>query len=690
MSRLLNLGCGSTFHPDWVNVDVAPRPPHVLGYDLRHGVPFQDELFDAVYHSHVLEHFSRKDAGAFLRECLRVLLPGGILRVAVPDLEGIARAYLQTLADAQADTPEAEARHEWMTIELLDQLVRHASGGEMLEFWQRRPVPAREFVLERVGAEARQVLDDPNPGPAASDAPPSAQEVGQFRLSGECHLWMYDRLSLRRLLHDVGFEQIRVMPAAESAIPGFARYGLDVEADGKVRKPDSLFMEARKPAGTTTTLRVAGFCMQPAGGAGGAAFRLHQGLQAVHAASFLYVASSKQHTPGVGVIPAVGQARVAREPHTGELVHSSWPAYVATTRARLAAYPARPNYYEIFSDCKAQTAISSIPGLETAQIIQLHWIPGTVDVASEVEFLRGRPIVWTLHDMNPITGGCHYAEGCREFERYCGRCPQLGSSEENDYSREQWARKKAAYRELDITVVCPSQWLAEEVRRSSLLGKAAVHVIPNGVPTDVFKPMNRGAIRQALGIADNTFVVIFGSDALHTRRKGFPELLAALEHLRAMASPTELMLLTFGSPGQLAQVKLPFRCMHLGTLHAPSDVAMAYNTADCLVIPSLEDNLPNVVLEAMACGVPVAGFSTGGIPDMVDAGPAGTGRLVPKGDTGALAAAIAELRDMPAPARQQLRMRCRQTVLTRFTLLHQGQAYKALYEEVLQRRAVQA
>ena len=685
MPRLLNLGCGGTFHPDWVNVDVVPRPPHVFGYDVRRGVPFADVLFDVIYHSHVLEHFSRKDAAFFLRECLRALVPGGVLRVAVPDLERIARAYLKALDEARQDKPGAGDRHEWMTVELLDQLTRHGSGGEMLKLWQRRPVPAREFVLSRVGGEARPVLDAPVLPPQAPLAEPTAEAVGAFRLSGECHLWMYDRYSLGRLLKEAGFEAIRTVTAWESAIPDFARYGLDVEPGGGVRKPDSLFIEARRPNTPWGKFpRVVSFCMQHGGGAGCAALRLHQGLQAVDVSSFLYVASSSAPVPpGVAVIPAAGAARLVRTKRCGELVHSAWTDYWAESRARLAAYPNRPEHLEIFSDCRAHTDIAAIPGVAAAQILQLHWIPGTVDLTRELTFLRGRPIVWTLHDMNPITGGCHYAEGCRGFERSCGRCPQLGSSEENDYSREQWALKEAAYRRLDITVVCPSRWLAGEVRRSSLLGKAAIHVIPNAVPTDVFRPCNQSAARQALGIDGQDFVVLFGADALGTRRKGYHALLEALELLHAAGSSGEILLLTFGSSGQIAPASLPFRSLHLGSLRTPGEMVLAYNAASCLVLPSLEDNLPNVALEALACGLPVAAFATGGIVDMVDAA---VGRLAPTGDTAALAAAVAELRGLSASQQRQMRVLCRQTALARFTLSHQGQAYKALYAQLLRAR----
>ncbi|KHK02922.1 glycosyltransferase [Desulfovibrio sp. TomC] len=683
---LLNLGCGGTHHPAWTNIDFTPMPPDVLGYDLGREIPFPDNTFQAVYHSHLLEHLPKRTAPLFLAQCLRVLQPGGVLRLAVPDLEGIARAYLATVDGLEHGQPEAEDRHAWMVVELVDQLTRHVSGGEMLQFWRQQPMPAQDFVLSRIGAEARPAMA------AAKDLPPSPdpalatpEAIGQFRRSGECHLWMYDRFSLRRLLEETGFTDIRVVPASVSDIPDFADYQLDVEADGRTRKPDSLFMEARKPdAPDAPGLRVAQYCMQHTGGAGSAALRLHQGLQAIAANTFLYVSKSAQPCPGVAVIPAAPGQALTRDETGQSLIHAQWPAFLQRNKALLAHYPQRPPYLEMFSGSETAGRISDIPAMELTDIHHLHWIGGTVDICGDTAFLKGRPLVWTLHDMHPITGGCHYAGSCRGFERHCGSCPQLGSSDDADHSRREWLRKKAAYRELDITVVCPSRWLAQEVQKSSLLGKKPVHVIPNGVPTDVFKPLQRTLIRQHLGLGAEDFVLIFGADAMATRRKGLAELLAALHQLSAGNNASRLVLLTFGSHEGLDPAALPCRSLNLGRLGTPMELALAYNAADCLLVPSLEDNLPNVVLEAMACGVPVAGFATGGIPDMVEDGT--TGRLAPTGDAQALARCIADLRDLPARQQALCRLQCRETVLSRFTLMAQARAYSDLYRRVLEAR----
>ncbi|MGV3774794.1 MAG: class I SAM-dependent methyltransferase [Verrucomicrobiales bacterium] len=252
---LLNLGCGSCFHRDWVNLDFMSSSADVIPFDLRKPLPISDQSAAIVYHSHVLEHFRPEDARRFLKECHRVLKPGGMMRVAIPDLEMIARLYLQNLEQAANGDREAEHRHKWMTIELVDQLSREQSGGEMLKFWKQNPMPAEEFVVQRMGREVMRFLEYFRSTPQGpSTAPPqpeeTAEKIGAFRLGGEVHKWMYDRVSLKSLLEEIGFEQVRPCRADESAIPEWNQYGLDLHSDGGIRKPDSLFMEGTKTAGS--------------------------------------------------------------------------------------------------------------------------------------------------------------------------------------------------------------------------------------------------------------------------------------------------------------------------------------------------------------------------------------------------------------------------------------------------------
>lgn len=278
--KLLNLGCGKHYHPDWTNVDLVARGPGVIEDDVRQGLRFADETFDGVYHSHVLEHMDPADAEALIAECFRVLKPGGTLRIAVPDLETIARCYLEALDRTERGDELGPHDHDWMTLELLDQMVRTQSGGRMGPYVHRSHLPNREFIRSRMGEE----LFPTRPSPGATGQTPArgrrwaerwralrqcvgnarwkaarvavkwllgpagrwALEEGMFRQSGEVHRWMYDRISLRRLLQQQGFTMVTDCGADESRIQRFHDYGLDMVGE-QVRKPDSLFMEATKP-----------------------------------------------------------------------------------------------------------------------------------------------------------------------------------------------------------------------------------------------------------------------------------------------------------------------------------------------------------------------------------------------------------------------------------------------------------
>jgi SAM-dependent methyltransferase len=266
--RYLNLGCGQRFHPDWVNLDVHPAAESVRGWDLARGLPFRDASFDVVYHSHVLEHFSKADGLQLLRQCLRVLRSGGIVRVAVPDLEQIARLYLEALRKSVEGDREWQVRYDWMMLEMYDQTVRDFPGGEMLRFVKSEPMPEREFVGSRIGGELRRM--ESAPGSVGRERPPRSggdvrnfvsrklgrlalgrkgiqlHDSGVFRASGEIHRWMYDGYSLGRALLEAGFVSPRRLTAAESAVPAWASFNLDTDPDGSVYKPDSLFMEAAR------------------------------------------------------------------------------------------------------------------------------------------------------------------------------------------------------------------------------------------------------------------------------------------------------------------------------------------------------------------------------------------------------------------------------------------------------------
>lgn len=287
--RYVNLGCGNHYHPDWTNIDITTTGPGVIAHDLSQGIPLPTNSCDAVYHSHVLEHLRREDSLPFLRECYRVLKPSGIIRVVVPDLEIICRLYLEKLADCLAGNEDSLSDYEWMLIEMYDQTVREQSGGRMREYLQQDPLPNEDFVYTRIGEEARHLvaslkqkknvqtnikykilrytLHHPNNKLVFSRGidlfikmyqrivtriflgkkAVRALDIGYFRLGGEVHQWMYDQFSLKQVLYETGFAHPTKQTALESNIPNWNVFLLDTLPDGTTRKPDSLFMEARKP-----------------------------------------------------------------------------------------------------------------------------------------------------------------------------------------------------------------------------------------------------------------------------------------------------------------------------------------------------------------------------------------------------------------------------------------------------------
>jgi predicted SAM-dependent methyltransferase len=256
---MLNLGCGKNFHKDWINIDIKSSGPDVIAHNLFSGIPYDNNSVDVVYHSHVLEHMHKQFAPDFLKECFRVLKKGGIIRVVIPDLERIVREYINHLENALNGDEDAAKRYEWIMLELYDQTVRNQVGGEMLEYWKQNPMPAESYIYERCGHEVSNAVELirrhnvlPNPNKdifIQAMQQPSNQllmQMARFRISGEVHQWMYDRYSLKCLLQKTGFSDIHVCKANESNIADFSDYCLDTDNLGNIRKPDSLFMEARK------------------------------------------------------------------------------------------------------------------------------------------------------------------------------------------------------------------------------------------------------------------------------------------------------------------------------------------------------------------------------------------------------------------------------------------------------------
>jgi len=336
----------------------------------------------------------------------------------------------------------------------------------------------------------------------------------------------------------------------------------------------------------------------------------------------------------------------------------------------------KPAGYENFRGDRSPYGTAFASALPACDVVHLHWVSGFLDFSALPDIALRAPVVWTLHDMNPFTGGCHYAGDCEGFYTECGRCPQLGSERSDDLSRQVLQRKTLALRALgpdDLHLVTPSRWMAKQAEASAAFAGRPCEVIPYGLDTTVFQPRDRRLARAELGIGDSEKVVLFVSESIGVRRKGMAALLEALGKLKQR----DLHLLTVGYGA--CEFPKHLKVTQLGGIHDDARLSHAYSAADVFACPSLEDNFPNTVLEAMACGVPVVAFDIGGIPEMVSDGE--TGFLAPAGDAQALAGAIERV--LESDNGHKLAAACRERVETQFDLPAQGERYLRLYQRII-------
>lgn len=311
------------------------------------------------------------------------------------------------------------------------------------------------------------------------------------------------------------------------------------------------------------------------------------------------------------------------------------------------------------------------------EIVHLHWInKGFV----RIEALGNidRPIVWTLHDMWSFTGGCHYTAGCEKYRETCGACPQLGSDEESDLSNRVWKRKSRAWNGIDLSIVTPSQWLAHRARESSLFKDRQICVIPYCLDTDSYRPRDRVKGRKLFDLPLETNIVLFGAD-YGTPRKGMHHLESALKTLSDTDLKLDLELAVFGAyEADNTSEFGKFKTHYLGYLDEIG-IQMLFSTADVTVVPSVQDNHPNIVLESLACGTPCVAFDIGGMPDMIDHRE--SGYLATPFDTHDLAEGIRWTLEDRQP--RTLGEAGRKTVESRYTEERISSRYHDLYEAIL-------
>ncbi|MCO5937265.1 glycosyltransferase [Mucilaginibacter sp. RB4R14] len=274
-----------------------------------------------------------------------------------------------------------------------------------------------------------------------------------------------------------------------------------------------------------------------------------------------------------------------------------------------------------FSPANAGTDISQSKVIKEADIIHLHWTNSGFLSINDVKKLiaLNKPIVWTLHDMWAFTGGCHYAGPCNHFKNQCGNCYFLRNPEDNDISHDGWVDKKDMLSiAKNLSVVTCSHWLGEVAMKSTLLKGFIIQAIPNPIDIELFAHKDKAVARAKWGVDPAAKIILFGAANINDRRKGISFLVNALQILKDKYANEAVEIVIFGKNKHFDTSTLHFPVKQLNTITSPADLAEIYSMADVFVSPAVEDNLPNMIMEAMSCSTPVVAFNTGGIPDLID------------------------------------------------------------------------
>lgn len=406
------------------------------------------------------------------------------------------------------------------------------------------------------------------------------------------------------------------------------------------------------------------------GGAARSCYRLHRSLiqQGVH--SRLLVAQKYSDDPTVElVVTSEHKIKAASESELIERI------FIDENRTAVS------NTH--FSLTLAGTDLSRHPSILAADIVHLHWVASLLTSADILRLLAlGKPVVWTLHDLAPLTGGCHFTAGCLGFKDSCMDCPQLRSdplSVPAAILRDKIELVDASR----LTFIAPSRWIAMQAESSAWLrGKARIEIISNGVDTEVFGRYSRATARAALSLAPAGVYVLCGSEQAGEMRKGFGALARVfsdlMQDIRFTRCGTRILWVG-DAPADLAYSNLPL--IPLGRISQEERMALAYAASDLFVLPSLEDNLPNMLLEALACGIPTVAYAVGGIPEILHDGV--NGLLVPAGDVHQMGKALLRLIDDVAE-RKEMGGRARVLATETFTDSLQAIRHCAVYENLLQ------
>ncbi len=404
------------------------------------------------------------------------------------------------------------------------------------------------------------------------------------------------------------------------------------------------------------------------GGAARAAHRLHLGLERIGVRSTMLVQFKASDDSQV-IAPS------------GDIARAFVRLRSRLDKVPLTLYPGRE---------RVPYSVQWIPsriGGQVAQlapdVINLHWVCAGYLGIESIARLR-MPLVWTLHDMWPFTGGCHSDQGCGRYAEACGTCPLLHSTHEHDLSHWTWWRKSRAWRDLDLAVVAPSGWLAACARQSSLFKDFCVDIIPHGLDTDRYKPVDTETAREILNLPQNKHLILIGGISASTDHvKGRDLLRAGLCLLSKSVDCDTVDVAVFGAQMPETSLDWQFRTHYLGFLHDTSSLSLAYSAADVVVFPSRQEAFGQIVSEAFACGTPVVAFNSTGPKDIIEH--QHNGFLAEPFDVRQLARGIKwVLQD--DERRQVLGYNARRKAVQLVAQSLQAQRYLTLYERILELR----
>lgn len=268
------------------------------------------------------------------------------------------------------------------------------------------------------------------------------------------------------------------------------------------------------------------------------------------------------------------------------------------------------------------TNISALPEFTQADVIHLHWINQGMLSLTDIRRIidSGKPIVWTLHDMWPFTSICHHSGECEKYSTECHHCPLLYKGGRKDLSYRIFQKKKKLFEGVNITFVACSHWLEGKAKKSVLIKGQEIISIPNAINVNLFKPRNKQEAREKCHLPHDKKLLLFGSVKITDKRKGIDYLIEACRLIAAQYPELskELGVVVFGGQAEQYAPLFPFPCYPMNYVSNEKELVNIYNAVDLYVTPSLQENLPNTIVEAMACGIPCVGFNVGGIPQMID------------------------------------------------------------------------